>query len=215
MIVAPGDVYSSASPNGGLIVLKDSPLKKASDLNGKTIATRDLTNLSYYATQAWVEQNGGDAKTLKWVELNDTVAVPALLSGRIDAACASEPALDAAIRGRDAKGRLFAKIDDAIADTFMISAIVSTASYAAAHPAIVRQFAAAIIKAGTWANGHHAESAAILSKYAGVSFAPGSTRALYAERLRPSDAQPVLDVLAKFGVIDSTMRAPDLFAQNL
>jgi NitT/TauT family transport system substrate-binding protein len=215
VVVAPGDVYSSATPNGGLIVLKDSPLKKASDLDGKTIGTRDLTNLSYYATQAWIDKNGGDAKTVKWVELNDTVAVPALVAHRVDAACASEPALDAAILGPDAKARLFAKMDDAIAKKFMISAVVSTAAYAQAHPEIVRKFAAAIIKAGIWANSHHAESAAILNKYAGVSFAPGSTRAIYAEQVRPSDAQPVLDILAQFGVIKPTLRAGDLFARNL
>jgi NitT/TauT family transport system substrate-binding protein len=210
VVIAPGDMYESATPNGGLIVLKDSPIKKAGDLNGKTIATRDLTNLSYYGVQAWMDKNGGDSKTLKWVELNDSVAVPALIAGRIDAACASEPALDDAIHGPSA--RLLAKMDDAIGEKFMISATISTEDYVKAHPDIVRKFAEVMIKAGIWANRHHAESAAILDKYAKVPVSPGSTRAIYAEQLRPEDAQPVLDTLAKYGVVKPQMRASELFA---
>lgn len=211
--IAPGDMYVSATPNGGLIVLKNSPIKKASDLNGKTVATRDLTNLSYYATQAWMDQNGGDSKSLKWVELNDSVAVPALLAGRIDAACASEPALDDAIHGPNA--RLLAKMDDAIGKKFMISATISTEDYAKAHPDIVRKFAQVMIKAGIWANAHHAESAQILNAYAKVALSPGSTRATYAEQLRPEDAQPVLDILSKYGVVKPQMRGSDLFAPGI
>src|ERR1700679_792908 len=38
VIVAPGSIYSSATPTSGIIVLKSSAYKKAADLNGKTIA---------------------------------------------------------------------------------------------------------------------------------------------------------------------------------
>ncbi len=86
VIVAPGPIYSSATPTSGIIVLKNSPFKKASDLNGKTIATRDLSNLSYYGGNNWIDKNGGDSKSVKWVEVTDTNTVPALLAGRIDAA---------------------------------------------------------------------------------------------------------------------------------
>lgn len=68
VIVAPSAVYSSATPTSGIIVIRNSPIANASDLNGKTIATRDIADLSYYGALYWVDKNGGDSKTLRWVD---------------------------------------------------------------------------------------------------------------------------------------------------
>jgi ABC-type nitrate/sulfonate/bicarbonate transport system substrate-binding protein len=106
-IVAPGSVYSSAAPTSGIIVLKNSPLRKASDLNGKTIATRDLSNLSYYGANAWIDKNGGDSKSLHWIEISDTADIAAMQQGRVDAASVSEPALDDALHS---EGRMLGPV---------------------------------------------------------------------------------------------------------
>lgn len=213
VIIAPSAIYSSATPTSGIIVLDNSPIKKASDLNGKTIATRDIGNLSYYGALYWVDKNGGDSKSLKWVEINDTATVPALIAGRVDAASVSEPAFDNAIHGPSA--RMLAPIYDAIGNHFLIAASFTTADYAKAHPDIVRRFNAAIIEAGTWANTHQALSAKIVEKYAGAPVPPGTTRVTYAERLCPADAQPVFDMLVQYGALKTPVRAADLFAPEI
>jgi NitT/TauT family transport system substrate-binding protein len=213
VIIAPGSIYSSATPTSGIIVLKNSPYKKASDLNGKTIATRDLSNLSYYGAINWIDKNGGDSKTVKWVEVTDTATVPAMLAGRVDAASVSEPALDDAVHGPDA--RMLAAVYDAIGDKFLISGCFTTAAFAKAHPDVVRAFERVIIAAGTWGNHNRALSAKILEKYAGVPVPPEATRVTYAERLRPADAQPVLDMLRGAGVLKTPFPVTDLFAPDL
>jgi NitT/TauT family transport system substrate-binding protein len=213
VIVAPGSIYSSATPTSGIIVLKNSPIKKASDLNGKTIATRDLSNLSYYGGNNWIDKNGGDSKTVKWVEITDTQTVPALLAGRIDAASVSEPALDDAVHGPSA--RMLAAVYDAIGDKFLIGGNFTTEAYAKEHPDVVRAFQRVILEAGTWGNHNRAQSAKILEKYAGVAVPPEATRVTYAERMRASDAQPVLDMLKQFGALKNAMQAADLFAPGL
>jgi NitT/TauT family transport system substrate-binding protein len=213
VIVAPGSIYSSATPTSGIIVLKNSPIKKASDLNGKTIATRDLSNLSYYGGNNWIDKNGGDSKTVKWVEITDTQTVPALLGGRIDAASVSEPALDDAVHGQSA--RMLAAVYDAIGDKFLIGGNFTTEAYAKEHPDVVRAFQRVILEAGTWGNHNRAQSAKILEKYAGVAVPPEATRVTYAERMRASDAQPVLDMLKQFGALKNAMQAADLFAPGL
>jgi NitT/TauT family transport system substrate-binding protein len=213
VIIAPGPIYSSATPTSGIIVLKNSPFKKAADLNGKTIATRDLSNLSYYGGNNWIDKNGGDSKTIKWVEITDTQTVPALLAGRIDAASVSEPALDDAVHGGDA--RLFAAVYDAIGDKFLIGGNFTTEAYAKAHPEVVRAFERVIIEASKWANRNRSLSAKILEKYAGVPVPPSATRVTYSERLRAADAQPVLDMLRAAGVLKTPLQAADLFAPGL
>jgi len=44
---------------------------------------------------------------------------------------------------------------------------------------------------------------------------PTNTRVTYAERTRPADVQPVLDLLAKYGVLSSPLKAADLFAPQV
>ena len=213
VIIAPASLYSSAHPTSGIFVLKDSPIKTAADLDGKTIAIRDIGNMSYYGAKAWVDKNGGNSKTVKWVEIPDPAALAAMKAGRVDAASVSEPALDDAIHGPDA--RLLAACYDAIAPSFLIAAYFTTAAFAKAHPEDVRKFSQVIIDAGKWANKNHLASAKILAKYTGVPVPPTNTRVTYAERMRPADAQPVLDMLERYGVIKGQLRAADLFAPEV
>jgi NitT/TauT family transport system substrate-binding protein len=213
VIIAPTSIYSSAAPTSGIIVLKNSPVRKASDLDGKVVATRDISNMSYYGAKAWIDKNGGDSKSIKWIEISDTQTVPAMLAGRVDAASVSEPALDDAIHGPDA--RMLAPVYDAIGDKFLIAAYFTTEEYARAHPDAVRTFAKVIVAAGLWANRNRALSAKILEKYAGVAVAPGTTRVTYAELMRVADVQPVLDMLQQYGVLKSPIHAADLFAPQV
>jgi NitT/TauT family transport system substrate-binding protein len=213
VIIAPTSIYSSAAPTSGIIVLKNSPVRKASDLDGKVVATRDISNMSYYGAKAWIDKNGGDSKSIKWIEISDTQTVPAMLAGRVDAASVSEPALDDAIHGPDA--RMLAPVYDAIGDKFLIAAYFTTEEYARAHPDAVRTFAKVIVAAGVWANRNRALSAKILEKYAGVAVAPGTTRVTYAELMRVADVQPVLDMLQQYGVLKSPIHAADLFAPQV
>jgi NitT/TauT family transport system substrate-binding protein len=212
-IIAPASIYNAATPTSGIIVLKNSPIRKAADLNGKTIATRDIQNMSFYGAKAWIDKNGGDSKSVKWVEINDAQAMAAMQAGRVDAASVSEPALDDAIHNPD--GRLLGACYDAIGNGFMIAAYFVTEDYARTHPDVCRKVNAAILEAGVWGNKNRAASAKILEKYSGVPVPPTNTRVTYAERTRPADVQPVLDLLVRYGVITTPMKAVDLFATQV
>jgi ABC-type nitrate/sulfonate/bicarbonate transport system substrate-binding protein len=210
VLVAPLSLYVSAVPDHALIVLKNAPFRRAADLNGKTIATRDLANMSYFGASAWIDKNGGDSKSVHWYELPDTLAVSALQAGRIDAASISEPALDPAMQSGAV--RSMAPVFDAIAPRFLVAGCATTDAFAKAHPDVMRTFADVMAKTAAWANANHAKSGAILEKYAQATVPPGATRAVYAERLRASDVQPVLDLLFTFGQLKTPARAGDLFS---
>jgi NitT/TauT family transport system substrate-binding protein len=209
-MVAPAGLYLSTAPTSGLLVLKGSPVRRAADLDGKTIATRDISNMSYFGAKQWIDRNGGDSKTIHWVEIPDTGDVAALTAGRIDAASVSEPALDDALRAGET--RSLGSVFDAIGKRFLISGYFMSEEYAAAHPDVVRKFAEVMSATARWANANRAQSARILEKYAQAPVLPGSTRVTYAERLQSADVQPVLDLLVNYGLLKNPLRAKDLFS---
>jgi NitT/TauT family transport system substrate-binding protein len=210
VLIAPAGLYLSTTPTSGLIVRKDSPYNKAADLNGKTIAVRDLANMSYYGAKQWMDKNGGDSKSVKWIEIPDTSVVPAMQAGRFEAASISEPALGDAIHGGDM--RSLASVFDAIGKRFLISGYFMNEDFAKAHPDLVRKFADVINSTAVWANRNLPASAKILEKYTHVPVPAGSPRVTFADRLQSADVQPVLDVLYNYGSLKAPMRAKDMFS---
>jgi NitT/TauT family transport system substrate-binding protein len=210
VMIAPAGLYLSSAPTSGLLVRKDSPIRRAADLSGKTVAIRDLSNMSYFGAKQWIDQNGGDSKTVHWIEVPDASAGAALLAGRIDAASVSEPALDDDVRGGDF--RSLASVFDAIAKRFLISGYFTTEGFAKAHPDVVERFADVMASTARWANKNQAQSATILEKYIQTPVLPGSMRVTYAERLAVADVQPVLDLLFNYGILKMPMHARDMFS---
>ncbi len=208
-IVAPAAVYTSTSPTSGLIVLSGSPIHQAAELNGKIIGVRDINNLNTIATRIWMAQNGGDAASLKFVEITESLAVEAMKQGRIDAASISNPSFSNLSRG---DGRVLAAVYDNIAKYFLVAVYFTTEDYARAHPNVIKKLAAVISSTAKWANDNHAQSAKILEKYSGSPVPPDIPRVHYAAQLRTIDVQPVLDALYKYEAIKKPIRAAELFA---
>lgn len=215
VMIAPGALYLSSVLTNALIVLKDSPYTQASDLNGKTIATRDVANMSYLGARAWLDKNGGDSKTVRWLEITDTQDVAAMQAGRVDAATVGEPGFDEALRSGQVRvlGRCF----DAIAPRFMIAGFFTSEGFAKANPDLAARVGAVITEAARWANQkkNQPESAQILARYTLSPVQPDAKRVVYAEDSRASDIQPVLDVLLAYGFLKAPMRANELVSPLL
>jgi NitT/TauT family transport system substrate-binding protein len=145
---------------------------------------------------------------VKFVEIPDSATAAALAQGRIDATTISEPDLENALRGPDA--RLLADSYNAIAKDFLLGAYFTTRDYAAAHPEIVRAFASAMAETYRWANRHHAETAQILEKYTKQQVIPTMPRVIYSERLSPQIVQPLIDAAAKYGALKASFPASEM-----
>lgn len=207
VIIAPAAVHVSSRPTTVLVVPANSPIRTAKDLDGKTIAGSGLGTISGYAPRAWIEKNGGDLSSVKFVELAFPAMQPALDAGRIDAAAIAEPFLTAAKK----TDRVLASPYDSVAKSFLVSAFFTLAPWAKEHPDLVNRFASAIHEAAVWANKNHQQSAEILLKYAKIdpSLVAQMTRSYYGERLAPSLLQPAIDVAAKYSKFPP-FRADDL-----
>ena len=93
-IIAPGALFESEQRmTTAIVVLKDSPFRSGADLNGKTIGSVSLGDTMAASIQAYVDQSGGDSKTIKIIEVPAAASIEALQAGRISAATMNEPAV--------------------------------------------------------------------------------------------------------------------------
>jgi NitT/TauT family transport system substrate-binding protein len=196
--VAPAALWTDAAPVNQVIVAKNSTIHSAKDFNGKVFAVPGLATGSEYASRAWIDKNGGDSNTVKFIELPYPAMGPALDAGRIDAAYVAEPFLTPAKKD----GRLLAYADDAIAKLNLRTVWFATPEWAAAHPDLVNRFAAAMRETAIWANDkrNQAKSAEILVKYADIdpSTVASMIRAAYGVALTTALVQPQIDITARY-----------------
>ncbi len=206
--IAPAAIASDFTRTDLLMVSKDSPIQKASDLNGKTVGVNGLRDLQELCVRAWTDKHGGDSKTLRFVEVPFPQMGGALQEKRVDAAMPVEPFVSA----DRATARMLGNALDGIGSHYMIVGFLSTDSWIAAHPDVAARFASAIAKAAVWANTHEKESAAILVKNSKLdpSVAATMARAVYGTKLDPSLVQPVVDAAVKYGIIDKPVAASDM-----
>lgn len=203
IVIAPAAEYVSKSMvrAAALVAPANSLVHQAKDLNGKIIAVAGLNGLSEIGPRIWIDQNGGDSSTVKFVEIPFPAMPAALESGRIDAAWVTEPFLELAKKN----GRVLAYGFDGISKSFLLNAWCTTTQWAKDHPDLVNRFAAVMHETAIWANKNPTKSGEILAKYTKVDPTVIATmvRLHYGEQLTAASMQPLIDVAAKYGKFSS------------
>jgi NitT/TauT family transport system substrate-binding protein len=206
----PAAISTTAAPICGLIVSRSSGITTGKDCNGKVFTGASLQDLNQLAAMAWVDANGGDSKTMRFVETPASTDIPALEAGRIDGATVLNPILQLAMRTPSVK--LLANPFDTIGKHFCSSTWFTTLDYAAKNADVVRRFVSGLQEATRYEYAHPAEMAKYLAPFLHVDEAalasfPRTTDGL---SLDPSDYQPVIDIAARYGVIPKTFPASEL-----
>jgi NitT/TauT family transport system substrate-binding protein len=209
-IVAAAGNYLTSAPISALLVAMDSPAKNAKDLNGKTVAVNGIKNITQLATMAWSDANGGDSRTLNFVEMGFPEMPAALAAHRIDAAFITEPLVSSAVRRN--LGRVIGKPYDAIAPQFTISGWFALNAWTKANPMLVRKISSIFRETSAWANTHDAESAQMLSALTKLPLdvVGTMTRSRFAESMTAKNFQPIIDAAAKYGYISKSFPASDM-----
>ena len=197
-IIMPAGIYDTRAPIASLLVASDSPIKKAADLNGKTIAVGALNDIHSLAVLAWMDKNGGDITGIKFVEIP---------IGEIPV---DEPVLSAALA--DNKLRAVAHHFDGIAPRFMYTAWFTTKTYAAANPAVVKSVSQALRKAADYCNAHHAQTADLIAKFTSLEPAQVAkmTRVEQGTTLDPKLVQPVIDTMLRYKTLAQPVDVHDV-----
>jgi len=209
-MIAPGIINTAAHPFAQLQVATDSPYHTGADLNGKTAASPALGDINSLATHAWIDKNGGDSHTLKFVEVPNVAIEEALVSHRIDTAMLQSPLLDASLQAGRTRSLGYAY--GAIASQFMGTGYVGRRDWADQHADAARRFVKTLADASTYVMAHPAETAPLVMEYTKVTVE--SMRTMHRTQnglvADPALIQPVVDVAAKYGTIARAFPAREI-----
>jgi len=210
VMIAPAGVYDRSAPYGEMVVARDSPIRSAAELDGKRIGAPGAQSLIAVVTSAWVDANGGDSKTLRFVETPLAAGEQAIVTRRVDAALMVNPPMAAALAHRSV--RILGPAMDAVGPRYLFSAWFTSNAWADAHRDVVRRFAAIVSRAAAYTNAHPQETAAMLSAETGIPSAiiRRMTRVTNGRRLTVDQIQPLLDLSIRYGLIPHGFFARDL-----
>jgi len=193
------------------LVRKDVPWKTGADLNGKIIAATALGDLLTLGIDMWIDKNGGDSKTIKWVEIPNSIAGEALIGGRVDVCQLMEPQLHAALD--TGKVRIFAPFLDSIAPYFALTIYMARPDWAKANASTVERFVKTTYEMAAFTNTHPADTieltAATLKMP--IEVFKTMTRVHAATTSDPALTQPVIDAAAKYGSISRAFPAKEVY----
>jgi NitT/TauT family transport system substrate-binding protein len=212
--VAPAGITDSRVPHGGALVLKDSAFTMGKDAENTTMGTVSLSGSGHDAMCAWVDQHGGDPRTIKFVEVPFSLAAPSLAAHRVVASETSTPSLTLAL---DTGNFRLVPVYNAIAPTILLSAWFSTTEFTGKHPDAVRTFARVVAAAGAYTNAHHAEAAPVMSTMSGIPVATilREPWTVQGTLLDPGLIQPIIAAAAKYGTLKKAFPAQDLIDPSL
>ncbi|HXP94236.1 MAG TPA: ABC transporter substrate-binding protein, partial [Candidatus Binatia bacterium] len=187
---ASGAVYTAAAPTTVLVVTKNSPVRSARDLEGKSVGVVNLKSLSGISVTQWLRVNGADDGKVTLFEIPFAEMSQALVRGTVAAALGGEPYLSAA-RG---DLRWLGKPFDTIASRFYINCFYAKRDWIARNPSAAVRLSRVFYDAGRWANAHHAESAAVEASYTkiDVGVVRAMSRNLFSTSFESRLIQPVI-----------------------
>ncbi len=200
-LVAAGGMYDEKTPYAQMVVASDAQLKTGKDLNGKTIGVPAIGDFSTLVTSLWTDKNGGDSKSLKFVEVPGTEEAAAVASHRIDAADLQQPDLEMALEG--GKVKYYSNVYSAISPSFMFTGWFAKTDWASAHPDLLKTFVRVATEAARYTNSHHAETVELLADASKIPVPVIQKMARTDSGLSLSTAliQPLIDAAAKYKLI--------------
>ena len=212
-IIANGVMWDPKAPTTVAVVAPDSPIKRPRDLNGKTASAAALNDIVTVTIANWVDKDGGDSKTIKWVEIPNSAEAEAIATHRVDVCQLNEPAYTEAVAAGKVRPLGDGLSSSAIANSFVIAIYFAHPDFAQKNPELMHGFARVTYEAAAYTNTHHAETAQMMSDVTKIPVevmrrinrAPGATVG------DPSLLQPVIDVAAKYGNIPRVFPAKDAY----
>jgi ABC-type nitrate/sulfonate/bicarbonate transport system substrate-binding protein len=169
-----------------------------------------LGDLFTTATMGWVDDNGGDSRSLKFLEMPLLAATEAVVSGRVAACNLIIPNLTDAVTS--GKCRILGYAFDSFAKHFNFTFYFTTADFAAKNADTLARFRRALAESVAYVIGHQAESAPLVAKFTGGDVKTAATmKVVLATSLQPSLLQPVIDQALKYKAIPKSFPAREMY----
>src|SRR5471030_406158 len=191
-IIAPASLYLESNPVAGFVVANNANITSVRDLNGKIVSASSLKDLMALATQAWIDANGGDSKSVHFVEIPSSAVAAAIEQNRIAGATLVTPGLAEVLEG--GKARLMGRSFSAIAKRFMIAGWFTTQDWIDKNGDTAKRFVDAFMRAADYTDTHRAETVELLANYSKLRPATirGMVRSTVGKSVDPKDIEPVI-----------------------
>ncbi|NUW38107.1 ABC transporter substrate-binding protein [Nonomuraea sp. SMC257] len=198
------DSYQGATGAFGIMVRRDSPIKKVADLKGKKIGVNALKGLGVLTMNPHLKIAGLDptpGKDIQYVEVPTTNWLTALQKGDVDAVWMTDPYVS------EAKNKLGATM---LVDTMSgpteslpITGWAATEKWVAANPKTMAAFQRAMAKAQNIAATDRSAVTKILPTFTKIPAATAATINLgnYPTTLSAQRIQRVADLMVEYGFI--------------
>ncbi len=211
VIVANATVWDRKAPYDLNLVAADSPLRTGADCNGKIAASPGLNDIAQLGVLLWMDANGGDSKSLKWVELPNSAVVAALSEHRVDISSLNEPLLKSALSG--GKVRVLGDGLSEIGDHYVFGVYFARGDWAAKNADAVRRWVRITYEAAAYANAHKAETIPMMAEITKIPVAnyQNMTRALNATTGDPAMIQPPIEAAARYKFIPRSFPAKEAY----
>lgn len=211
MLVANGIVSTPRTPFSAMIVASDAPIHSATDCNGRTGISPGLSDINSLAMMTWIDRNGGDSKTVKWVEVPGSAAADAVGDHRVDFALIQEPQLSEGLR--TAPIRILADVYAAVSNRWITSTYLTTADFAAKNADALRRFVRVTYASAAYTNAHKSETIAVMAEM--TKIAPATyTKMIRGDGATTSDPallQPIIDMAVHYKAIDRPFPAKEMY----
>jgi NitT/TauT family transport system substrate-binding protein len=209
-VIGGSNIYDPNHPYSQMVVAADSPLANAKDLTGKTIGVPSLNDLNVLAADLWLDKNGGDSKSVKYVELPNPSLTAALTGHRLDAAVMTFPVLADALASHELKA--IGSPYGAIGPDFLISVWFVANDWANKHAATVKTFLDVTQQSAKYTNQHNAETAPLVADLTKIPLATidRMPRLVSSTNMSVPQIQAIIDGAAKYSLIPRAFPAREL-----
>jgi NitT/TauT family transport system substrate-binding protein len=202
-------MWDPSARSTGLYIARDSPLRDAKGLEGKTVAVNALNSTNFLGVAAWLSQNGADPAKVKTVEIPFAEIAAALKRGTIDAGVLTEPFIGAA---KDDVRTLSPRVFDSLGLHYAVSVWFSRVDYIRANPALIKRLMDIAYESGKFVNAHRDQANPILAKVAKMPIETINAipPVLFAEAPDPAGTRSMLDYAYRYKMFARPVKIEEL-----
>jgi NitT/TauT family transport system substrate-binding protein len=194
-------------------VLKNSPIKRAKDLEGKTVAVNTLNNIVQLMAMAWVDKNGGSSAKVKFIELPFPQMEAALVASKVDAISVQEPF--AAVAARKPQIRVLANPWGDVVPKFLIASWFASEKWVQKNRGTAEAFVRAVNRGMDAIHSDKEGARAAMIKWAGLKpdMVGKMGLPLFDKTLSEKDLQATIDLTFKYKLISRRIKAREVISE--
>src|SRR5919106_2069517 len=192
---------------------KNSSIKAAKDLEGKTVAVNTLNNIVHLMAMAWIDKNGGSSSKVKFVEVPFPQMEATSSAGKVDAISVHEPFATAAVEKGNA--RVLAQPWGDVLPKFLIASWFASEKWLAKNKETGQAFVRAIGRGIDAIQADPEGSRAAMVKWAGLNpdLAGKIGLPIFEKGVSEKDLQATIDLTVKYKLIPKAFKARDVISE--